>query len=152
MLRITQIEAGPCSRSRTAADGGFTLTEVLVALIITVLAVMGLAHSFGIGRGMIDRYATARSAMGAAQSRMELLRRKSLIDLATPDLDPAVTHPVTALMLDGRIPGQETWTVEWLHDPQGVGSQDYKRVHVTVSWTQGAMPDSVELKSIFLAR
>lgn len=130
---------------------GFTLTEVLVALLITVIAVMGLAHTFGIGRGLIDRYATARSAMGVAQSRMETLRMESLQDLTVPDLDPAVLHPVTTVLLDGRIQGQETWIVEWLHDPLGSG-QDYKRVRVTVTWTQGAMPDTVELKAIFLAR
>jgi prepilin-type N-terminal cleavage/methylation domain-containing protein len=131
---------------------GFTLTEVLVALMITVLAVMGLAHTFGIGRGLIDRYATARSAMGVAQDRMERLRMESMRDLTVPDLDPAVAHPVTAVTLDGRVAGQETWVVEWMHDPLGSSTQDYKRVRVTVSWTQAAMPDSVELKSIFLAR
>ena len=123
-----------------------------MALLITVLAVMGLAHTFGIGRGMIDRYATARAAMGVAQSRMERLRMESRRDLGHPDLDPAVTHPVTDVTLDARVPGQETWTVEWVHDPLGTSGQDYKRVRVTVDWTQAGIADSIELKSIFLAR
>jgi type II secretory pathway pseudopilin PulG len=140
-------------RGRLRLEGsGFTLTEVLVALLITVIAVMGLASTFGIGRGLIDRYATARSAMGVAQDRMERLRMESLKDLLVPDLDPAVAHPVTTVTLDGRVQGQETWTIEWLHDPQGYGSQDYKRVHVTVTWFQAGASDSVALNSIFLAR
>ena len=147
--RIGRLDA---PRRPLIENSGFTLTEVLVALLITVLAVMGLAHTFGIGRGLIDRYATARSAMGVAQSRMERLRRESMKDLSNPDLDPSTLHPVTAVDLDGRVSGQETWIVEWLHDPQGVGSLDYKRVRVVVSWTQAAASDSVELQSIFLAR
>ena len=151
-LRRTRTRAGGRGPSGTADFAGFTLTEVLVALLITVLAVVGLAHTFGIGRGLIDRYATARSAMGVAQSRMELLRMESMKNIANPDLDPAVIHPVTAITLNDRIAGEETWTVEWLDDPLVPGSQDYKRVRVTVSWTQAAIPDTVELKSIFLAR
>jgi type II secretory pathway pseudopilin PulG len=154
-LSVDRAVVGPVAPGRgehRQGGLGFTLTEVLVALLITVLAVMGLAHTFGIGRGLIDRYATARAAMGVAQSRMEVLRMESLKSLANPDLDPAVTHPVTAVVLDGRVSGQETWTVEWVDDPAIAGSQDYKRVRVTVSWTQAGIADSVELKSIFLAR
>ena len=131
---------------------GFTLTEVLVALLITVIAVMGLASSFGTGRGLIDRYATARSAMGVAQSRMEWLRMEYMKNLSAPDLDPSLAHPVTDVVLDGRIPGQETWTVEWLHDPKGSSAQDYKRVTVTVTWSQGGVGDRIDLSCIFLAR
>ena len=44
---------------------GFSLIEVLVALVIAVIAILGLAHTFGAGRGLINRYDTAREALAA---------------------------------------------------------------------------------------
>src|SRR5215471_12167035 len=69
-------------RSCTAADErGFSLIEVLVAGIVAVVAVMGLAYSFSTGRGMIDRYAAARDALAAAEQRMD---RLSILGLKNP--------------------------------------------------------------------
>ena len=46
----------------TTTERGFSLVEVMVAGIVAIVAVMGLAFTFSTGRGMIDRYAAARDA------------------------------------------------------------------------------------------
>lgn len=144
-------------RSRAPGDGsrgdaGFTLTEVLVALLITVIAVLGLAHTFGLGRGMIDRYATARDAMGVAQARMETLRMEARSDTGNPDLSVGAHTPI-AITLDGAVAGLESWQVDWATDPghPGGSGQDYRKITVTVNWKQSGIDDHVQISSLFLA-
>src|SRR5437667_6718534 len=58
---------------RMLNERGFSLVEALTAATISVIAVMGLAYSFGVGRGLVDRYEVARAALGEAQSQLEAL-------------------------------------------------------------------------------
>jgi Tfp pilus assembly protein PilV len=129
------------------------MTEVLVALVITVIAVLGLAHTFGLGRGLIDRYATARDAMGVAQRRMEILRMEARKDLANAELTPG-SHTPIAITLDGKISGFESWQVDWVPDPgfpSGTG-QDYKKITVTVTWKQSGLDDHIDVSSVLLGQ
>jgi len=43
-------------------ERGFSLAEALTGATISVIAVMGLAYSFGVGRGLVNRYEVARAA------------------------------------------------------------------------------------------
>ena len=47
--------------------------EALTAATISVIAVLGLAYSFGVGRGMVNRYEVAHAALGEAQAQLEAL-------------------------------------------------------------------------------
>ena len=44
------------------SESGFSLMEAIVATAIAVIAVLGLAYSFGQGRAMIGRYEISRAA------------------------------------------------------------------------------------------
>jgi len=121
--------------------------EVIVATVIATIAVLGLAYTFGMGRGFIDRFLVGRAALGAAQARLELL---SVTPAADTSLTPVVQHQ-SYFIVDGSIFGTERWMVEWIDDP-GDGAKpadknprDLRRLTVTVEFMQGDRADSVRI-------
>ena len=144
------------SRSRWFPQGnsrGFSLIEVVVSSVVTIIAVMGLAHLFGIGRALINHDEVARAADGVAQQRFELLARLSP---SSGDLVVG-THQdtVTAFTFQGVKVGTQTWTVAWFDDPlDGLGAidpnpKDLKRVTVMVKWGKGVEADSLNIVRLF---
>jgi len=140
----------------SSAQYGFSLIEVMVAAVVAGIAVVGLAFSFSAGRGLIDRYATARDALQAAQRRLDVLAMEAVRDPAVADLAVG-SHPATPrpLVLNRNQTGLETWTVSWFDDPvDNVGGDtdrdDYKRVTVAIRWQQGGLQDSIRLSRTFL--
>src|SRR5262245_38913128 len=141
-------------------EGGFSLVEVLVAAVVAVVAVLGLAYSFSTGRGMIDRYAAARDALAAAEQRMDRLSVLGLKEPSNMELDalpsPGKRHGPFPRPLDGNTTGTEEWTVTWKDDDaDGLGGadpnpNDYKEVTVVVRWMSGHLQDHVELSRIIL--
>ena len=136
-------------RSSRNDEGGFSLIEVMTASIIAVIAVVGLAYTFGMGRGFIDRFAIARAALGAARARLE-----TLASLPPGSLELTTTPPphTANFVIDGTVLGTESWDVAWIDDPadgvQGSGDlngNDLKRATVTVTFRQGSAVDSVRL-------
>jgi prepilin-type N-terminal cleavage/methylation domain-containing protein len=131
-------------------ERGFSLIEVLVAVIIAVIAVLGLAHSFGAGRALINRYETARAASALVEGRLETLATIATKDPSDPQLTVG-THGPAPIMLGGERLGQESWFIEWVDDPlDGLGAgdltpNDYKRVTATITWTGSAVADTVQL-------
>jgi len=131
-------------------ERGFSLIEILAALVITVVAILGLAYSFSTGRTLIDRYAIARAALAEAQGRMEQL---SLQAPGSPDLTIG-THSVVFLV-NGAAAGTDRWDVEPVDDPiDGLGGADpnpidLKRVTVNVNFGFGAVSDTVRLSRLF---
>ena len=122
--------------------------EAVVATAISVIAILGLAHSFGMGRAFIDRYAIARVALGVAQARMEGL---SMLPPAAPDfsIGPHPDAPVV-FTFQGAPVGTEQWLVEWFDDPSTpLTTADLRRVTVVVAWSLGADQDSVRLARLF---
>jgi len=133
---------------------GFSLIEVMVAAVISVIAVVGLAFTFSAGRGLIDRYATARDALEAAERRLETLAMKARKDPADPALDPGNHGPI-GLTLNQNQSGAEVWNVIWVDDPVDNGGgdaepADYRVVRVTVRWNQAGILDSMTLSRAFL--
>ena len=128
-------------------QGGFSLMEAIVGTLIAVIAILGLAHSFGVGRAMIARYEVARAALGVAQARMEAL---TVLPLTDPTLAVG-THPVSNFVLQGAVVGTETWRVEWFDDDLSDGpTNDLRRVTVSVAWGNGVDRDSVRVTRLFL--
>lgn len=120
-----------------------------MATLVATIAVIGLAYTFSLGRGFVDRYGVARAAFGVAKARLESC---GAVNPLSPDL--VITPPphTAPFVLDGRVIGQESWTVDWVDDPAdglvGAGDpngNDLKLVTVTVSYQQGALTDSVRL-------
>ena len=139
-------------RSPRGAPGGFTLIEMVVSILITLITVVGLAHLFGSGRALINHYEVARAAGSAAQQRLEVLARTG----TSADLSIG-SHPSTpnAFAYGGGVIGTESWTATWYDDPvDGTGAadsnpNDLKLVVVTVRWGQDVEADSVSFSRFF---
>lgn len=146
--------ARPDRPSGLRGERGVGLMEVIVATVIAVIAVLALAYTFGMGRGLISRFETARVAFAAAQRRMEML---SAAPLTSPDLRipvlPSHTYGPDPVQVDGRTVAYESWTVEAWDDP-GDGTHtgaelDLKRVTVRVSWGARGPNETVTLTRLF---
>jgi type II secretory pathway pseudopilin PulG len=127
------------------------ITEVVVATIIAVIAVVALAYSFGTGRGLVSRFEASRVALAAAQSRMETL---SALPLGATELDLG-SHPSSGtypVQVDGRVVANESWTVTAYTDPatgHPAGTADLKSVTVTVTWGPSGPSETITLKRLF---
>jgi Tfp pilus assembly protein PilV len=131
---------------------GFSLIEVMVAGVVAVVAVLGLAYSFSTGRGLINRYAAARDALAAVEQRMERLSMFALRDSSIADLAPGSHGPFPRSLNDAPV-GAERWTVTWVDDPADDAGgdpnpNDYKLVTVEVTWSSGGVQDTVRLSRI----
>jgi prepilin-type N-terminal cleavage/methylation domain-containing protein len=140
------------SEGRDPIESGFSLIEVIVATVIAVIAILGLAHSFGIGRAFINRFEAERSALALAQARMEVLTK---LPLTAAELGEGSHSAAPPEILPGLV-GSDAWVVDRVDDPaDGLGASDsdpfdYKRVTVTIAWTQGGIPEVVQLSRQFL--
>jgi type II secretory pathway pseudopilin PulG len=137
----------PPHRDRQA---GFSLVEALVALTIATIAVVGLAYNFGNGRALVNRYETARLALGAAQRRMEML---AVLPAAAPEFTFGVHGPLD-VVVDGQTRCRESWAVAKFDDPiNGTDPQqtDLKRVEVTITWGQATPAETIQLSRLFPA-
>ena len=130
---------------------GFSLVEAVVATAIAVIAVIGIAHSFGMGRALITRYEVGRVALGLAQQRMESYAMRPTEEIAITPGDSV------AFVYDGQSVGFESWSVAWVDDPyDGTGAgdtsngpNDMKLVTVTVRWGTGNDANNVSLHRLF---
>jgi hypothetical protein len=128
-------------------ERGFSLMEALAGATISVLAVLGLAHTFGVGRALVDRYEVARVALSEAESQLEALTLRPAGD---PTLRWGYVSPVTPFLYQGQTMGSQNWRVVAYDEPNLPGSADLKRVIVTVRWVQGSRTDSLSLERLWL--
>lgn len=132
-----------------ADQRGIGMFEVIAGTLIATLAVLGLAYSFGVGRGLIDRYAVARLALGRAELLTDSLATRNPTTL----LDG--TQP---FWIPGVQPGTSTWVVTPVDDPiDGLAPADpnpadMDRIRVVVTWRIGPQSDSLGLTRMVLAR
>jgi hypothetical protein len=134
-----------------ASERGLGLFEVMAGTVVATLAVLGLAYSFGIGRGLIDRYEVARRALGRAEYVMDSL------GTVPPDQRVSGSQP---FWIDGMADqaGVTSWTMETIDDPiDGTGGADpepadMKRAIVVVQWKLGDALDQLVLTRLMLAQ
>lgn len=144
-----------CTRRLLRAQSGFSLVEVMVATVIAVIAVVGLAKTIGTGRALINRYEVARDALGAAQREFEIL---GAVSLQSDSLDAGTgvrLHGPFPIGLNDRTNGTVEWRSAWIDDPQDDGAgdpdpRDYRQVTMVVRW-QGGVADSILLSRLFMA-
>lgn len=131
----------PCLRER-----GFSLIEALIATIIAVLAVLGLAYTFSVGRGQVGRYEVARAALGEAESQMERLLR---LDHVSPTVDSlALGHNYSfPFTYRAATLGTVGWHVDPYDDPYIPNSPNLRRLVVVVHWNI-VVPDSVRFDQL----
>lgn len=127
-------------------ERGFSLMEAMTAATISVIAVLGLAYSFGVGRGMVDSYEIARAALGEAQSQLEAL---TLMPLNDPALAMGYVAPSTPFRYEGATLGSENWRVVPYDEPNLPGAANLRRVIMTVRWRQETHSDSLSLERLW---
>ena len=122
--------------------GGFTLIEVLVAMSLIALVIVGLT-SMGVTTIQADTHSRRQSvATSLAQAKLEDLRvlRRSNADWA------AGSHSETGLQEDGSSGG--AYTREWEVETDYNTYKRLSRVTVTVSWDDGTS-GSVSVSSLY---
>ena len=122
-------------RARTV-EGGFSLMEALVGAVIAVIAVIGLAYSFGISRGSIDRFSVMRAAEAVGRGRMEYLT-------TLPPGDPGfVMVTPDSFYFRGVALGTVNWFLSSV--PLGTpGENAIEQLDVVVRWRSVGIPDSL---------
>jgi hypothetical protein len=118
----------------------------MVALVIAVLAVMGMAQTFGTGRALINRFEVSRAALAATQERLEYFKT---LPSNAPEFSTTTPHSIP-FMHRGTPVGTVRWTVGWYDDPATSSTRDLLKVTVTTQWTEASLSDSMSLTRLFL--
>ncbi len=135
-------------RAPRAHERGFSLMEAMVAALIAIVAVIGLAYSFGLGHGLIDRYAGKRAALGEAQRQMSLIERLVATRPDSDSLRVGGPYPGTPIpfSVPGVASGSSQWTVDWYDDPATTStSQDLKLLTLFVVHGTGREVDTITI-------
>jgi hypothetical protein len=127
-------------------ERGFSLMEAMTAATISVIAVLGLAFTFGMGRGLVNRYEVARAALNEAQSTLEALQ---LVPAGDAVMQIGYVAAPTPFRYEGAALGSSSWSVLPYDEPNLPGTVNLKRVVVTVRWQQAAHTDSLSLERLW---
>ncbi len=138
-------KSGPVADGDVRDCRGFSLMEAVVATVIAVVAALGLAYSFGIGRSNVNRFEVARSADALAQSRMEMIGVLADVRPTSDSLHLGLhPSPTNDFRYHGQPIGHESWRVEPSPNTLPAAIRpNLVRVTATVAWTLGGLTDSV---------
>lgn len=143
------------------SEDGFSLIELMVALIIIALVMVGGGMFFFHGRVNVIREAHRRAALLVASQRLEALKAANWDDIA---LDPPsydlyyITYSSgwsintsetkdTGVEVDNLSDGEMVTEAQWVDDDGAGDSYDYLKVKVTVEWTDNTT-NTVSLTSL----
>ena len=133
----------PTPPRKPSARAGFSVIELMVALTVLGIGIIGLANVFPLGSQtqMKDRLRT--SGADLAQQKMEYLRTEawSAADL-TDGTHPTASGEVLTLTDEG------IFNRKWFVATQAGTFSDMKLVTVRVSWTY-PRPESLEMSTYF---
>jgi type IV pilus assembly protein PilV len=128
---------------RPSAQAGFSIIELMVALVLLGLGILSIANLFPLGSRTQLRDRLRTSATDVAQQKMEQLRMttwsNTLLDVG---VHPNAGGEAISLANEGKF--KRFWIVE----AQPGAFADMKKVTVRVTWTLQA-PDTVELVTYF---
>jgi len=128
--------------------------EVIVATAIATIAVVGLAYTFGMGRGFINQFEIGRAAAAAAEGQMDLIASAS----ATDTLVKIGPVHMSYFFVGGVKRGTQSWIVSWVDDPvDGLGGadpnpNDLRQATVTVQFQNGTLPENVQTTRLLPAQ
>jgi prepilin-type N-terminal cleavage/methylation domain-containing protein len=133
----------PLPPRRPTREGGFSLIELMVALVLLGIGILSIANLFPLGSRTQLRDRLRTSAADLAQQKMEQLR---ILSWSATDLSVG-THPSAGgetlnLTDEGRF---SRW---WIVESQAGSFADMKKVTVRVIWTY-QVPDTVDLTTYF---
>jgi len=131
---------------RAGSSYGFSLVELMAALLLTVITIMGLAYTLGMGNGFIDRYATARAALAQANGQIEHVRGqiKDGQWVAALPFDSLTNGTLNGVVIVPGVKGTMHTHIEGENDVDG----PLLKLTATVSWTQGGMGDSIGISTL----
>ena len=124
----------------------------MAGTVVATLAVLGLAYSFGIGRGLIDRYQVARQALGRAEL---------IIDSLSTVPRPSIVAGNEPFWIEGLKAGDTHWTLTNIDDPvdrlatsspPDPNPVDMRRIVVRVGWSLGGTSDTLAMTRLVMAR
>jgi len=133
----------PLPPRKPSASAGFSVIELMVAITVLGIGIIGLANLFPLGSQTQTKDRLRTSGADLAQQKMEQLRT---LAWSQPDLTDG-THPA----LSGEtltLQNEGTFVRYWIVATQPGNFADMKKVTMRVRWT-ALRPDSVELVSYF---
>lgn len=118
-------------------QGGFTMVEVMVAILLTAIAVIGIMALFmtEMKASSYSRHATEATVLAA--DKLEKLRTMSSASLVTTSSDPL--NPLDSNGATGGV-FERSWTVTSVGTPT-----TYVDLAVTVAWDENGDAKSVTL-------
>jgi hypothetical protein len=120
--------------------------EAIVATVIAVIAVVGLAYTFGIGRAVINRYEAARAADALASACMDSLESAN-VDLGVGGPRPT---PPLPLVYNGATIGGASWVIA-LPANNVPAHNSLVQATVSVTWNLGGSTDTIRYQRLFAA-
>lgn len=154
-------QARPSRRGRRLrrASAGFTLIEVLVAVVIISIAVAPIFAAFVRGRTLVAHRGEKRVALGLVERKAEQLLIAGYGSSGADDDVSSInlelgTHPTDSTIIvntrgdsdpSNDVLGDLVWTVDELSWTTPDDDLDAKRVTMTLSWPQTQWRDSVTM-------
>jgi len=126
-------------------EKGFTLVEVLVAIVMLTIIILGGMQFFVAGSARVDRGVHQRAAFEMAYARLEAL--------SSAPYDSIASLTENSVSLDDIVCTRVT-KVTYVDDPlDGTGAgdsdaQDYKQITVSVYWTEAGRTQSVDMATL----
>jgi hypothetical protein len=145
------------------STSGATFSEVLVAMALTSVGLMGTMSAFHAAQLSIGQAVLATRAMGLAESRLEAKRAALWAQLLTDDMDHDGVPEV--LMHDDGMAGDRaagdgiysaasedngvtlTWTVA-LNHPEGLASSSYVFIEARARYRSGTAEREVRVATL----
>ncbi len=128
-------------RRTTSKGGGFTLVEVLAAVLLLSIALLAIMTANTAARGVQQRAVCQSVARNIAQSIIDQLRSAPIDTVST------MTFPAT----DSSLPSGNSIVVSASGYPNSGESNLYKAT-VTVSWPEGAGTRSIQYETLITRR
>jgi len=136
------------------SKSGITLIEVMIALIIIAIVILGGGMFFVYGRVQIVREAHRRAATLVASGRLERLKAADYSEITPEGFDPGSApywivwnqehnkwqsseDPSYDYVMVDNLIDQKMVTQAWCIDDDGDGTYDYLQVRTTVEWRNG---------------
>lgn len=140
-------------------EDGFSLIEVLIALVILVIVILGGGLYFFYGRLGINREGYRRVALVVTSQRLEQLKAANYLEIA---LGPASDQPyyitygssweksegkTEETIAEDNLPDALMVTeAQWMDDDGDNSSYDYLKITVTVKWNIAEWDDNTTNK------
>lgn len=133
---------------RESSEHGFTLIEVMVAVLLLVVALAGFVPFFlsGLDKASAARYKSA--ATNIARERMEEVRQLDYREIQEDGTDP--TDPMNLsnrLGTTATLRGT-TFTVSYVVESSTSGGGALKKVTITVDWPSPPAPSAAVISSL----